>query len=75
MHAAFGRGSVLSVRKMGLGDALLEIAFDDIGTKSRAKTFGAYEKAVMLFLLSRISLRRMGMRWRLRRFTLCWFWR
>ena len=32
MHAAFGRGLVLSVLKMG-GDALLEIAFDDIGTK------------------------------------------
>jgi len=32
MHAAFGRGMVLSVMKMG-GDALLEIAFDDIGTK------------------------------------------
>ena len=31
-HAAFGRGMVLSVMKMG-GDALLEIAFDDIGTK------------------------------------------
>ena len=31
-HAAFGRGLVLSVMKMG-GDALLEIAFDDIGTK------------------------------------------
>lgn len=32
LHAAFGRGMVLSVMKMG-GDALLEIAFDDIGTK------------------------------------------
>ena len=31
-HTAFGRGMVLSVMKMG-GDALLEIAFDDIGTK------------------------------------------
>ena len=31
-HAAFGRGLVISVMKMG-GDALLEIAFDDIGTK------------------------------------------
>ena len=31
-HAAFGRGLVLSVMKMS-GDALLEIAFDDIGTK------------------------------------------
>jgi DNA helicase-2/ATP-dependent DNA helicase PcrA len=32
MHAAFGRGLVLSVMKMS-GDALLEIAFDQIGTK------------------------------------------
>lgn len=31
-HSAFGRGMVLSVTPMG-GDALLEIAFDDIGTK------------------------------------------
>ena len=31
-HAAFGRGLVLSVMKMG-GDALLEIAFDQTGTR------------------------------------------
>ena len=31
-HSAFGRGMVLSIQKMG-GDALVEIAFDDIGTK------------------------------------------
>lgn len=31
-HTAFGRGMVLSIQKMG-GDALLEIAFDDVGTK------------------------------------------
>ena len=31
-HKAFGRGMVLSVQKMG-GDALVEIAFDDVGTK------------------------------------------
>ena len=31
-HKAFGRGMILSVQKMG-GDALLEIAFDDVGTK------------------------------------------
>ena len=44
MHAAFGRGMVLSVRKMG-GDALLEIAFDDIGTKKlMAKTASAHMK-------------------------------
>ena len=32
MHAAFGKGMVLSVMKVG-NDAMLEIAFDDIGTK------------------------------------------
>ncbi len=31
-HTAFGRGMVLSVQKMG-GDALIEIAFDNVGTK------------------------------------------
>ncbi len=31
-HTAFGRGMILSVMKMG-GDALLEIAFDKVGTK------------------------------------------
>ena len=31
-HRAFGRGMVLSVLPMG-NDALLEIAFDEIGTK------------------------------------------
>ncbi|MPM18412.1 ATP-dependent DNA helicase PcrA [bioreactor metagenome] len=31
-HSAFGRGMVLSVMPMG-GDALLEIAFDNVGTK------------------------------------------
>ena len=44
MHAAFGRGMVLSAMKMG-GDALLEIAFDDIGTKKlMAKTASAHMK-------------------------------
>ena len=44
MHAAFGRGLVLSVIKMG-GDALLEIAFDDIGTKKlMANTAAAHMK-------------------------------
>lgn len=44
MHAAFGRGMVLSVIKMG-GDALLEIAFDDIGTKKlMANTASAHMK-------------------------------
>jgi len=44
LHAAFGRGMVLSVMKMG-GDALLEIAFDDMGTKKlMAKTASAHMK-------------------------------
>lgn len=43
-HTAFGRGMVLSVMKMG-GDALLEIAFDDIGTKKlMANTASAHMK-------------------------------
>lgn len=43
-HTAFGRGMVLSVMKMG-GDALLEIAFDEIGTKKlMAKTAAAHMK-------------------------------
>ena len=44
LHAAFGKGMVLSVMKMGV-DALLEIAFDDIGTKKlMAKTASAHMK-------------------------------
>lgn len=31
-HSAFGQGMLLSIQPMG-GDALLEIAFDDVGTK------------------------------------------
>lgn len=31
-HKAFGKGMVLSVQAMG-GDALVEIAFDNVGTK------------------------------------------
>ena len=43
-HTAFGRGMVLSVIKMG-GDALLEIAFDQVGTKKlMAKTASAHMK-------------------------------
>ena len=43
-HTAFGKGLVLSVMKMG-GDALLEIAFDQIGTKKlMAKTASAHMK-------------------------------
>ncbi len=44
LHSAFGRGMVLSVLKMG-GDALLEIAFDQIGTKKlMAKTASVHMK-------------------------------
>ncbi len=43
-HTAFGRGLVLSVLKMS-GDALLEIAFDQVGTKKlMAKTAAAHMK-------------------------------
>lgn len=43
-HTAFGKGLVLSVMKMG-GDALLEIAFDQIGTKKlMAKTASVHMK-------------------------------
>ena len=31
-HKAFGKGMVLSLQPMG-GDALVEIAFDNVGTK------------------------------------------
>lgn len=31
-HSAFGTGMVLSIRPMG-GDALIEVAFDQVGTK------------------------------------------
>ena len=41
-HKAFGKGMVLSVLKMG-GDAMLEIAFDQVGTKKlMAKTASAF---------------------------------
>lgn len=43
-HTAFGKGMVLSVMHMG-ADALLEIAFDEIGTKKlMAKTASAHMK-------------------------------
>jgi len=46
-HAAFGRGMVLSVMKMG-GDALLEIAFDDIGNKKlMAKTASQHMRKLL----------------------------
>jgi DNA helicase-2/ATP-dependent DNA helicase PcrA len=31
-HSAFGQGMILSVQYVG-GDALMEIAFDNVGTK------------------------------------------
>ena len=41
-HKAFGKGMVLSVLKMG-GDAMLEIAFDQVGTKKlMAKTASSF---------------------------------
>ena len=44
LHTAFGQGMVLSVLKMG-GDALLEIAFDQIGTKKlMSKTASVHMK-------------------------------
>ena len=44
LHKAFGRGMILSVTKMG-SDAMLEIAFDDKGTKRLlAKTASAHMK-------------------------------
>lgn len=43
-HTAFGNGMVLSVLKMG-GDALLEVAFDQVGTKKlMAKSAAAHLK-------------------------------
>lgn len=43
-HSTFGKGFVLSIIQMG-GDALLEIAFDTVGTKKlMAKTASAYMK-------------------------------
>ncbi len=46
LHKAFGRGMVLSVTKMG-SDALLEIAFDEKGTKKLlAKTASAHMKKI-----------------------------
>lgn len=43
-HSAFGKGMVLSVRPMG-GDALIEVAFDGIGTKKlMLKSAGVHMK-------------------------------
>jgi hypothetical protein len=44
MHSAFGKGLVLSVMKLG-NDALLEVAFDKVGTKKlMAGTASAHMK-------------------------------
>ena len=41
-HSVFGEGMVLSVRHMG-GDALIEVAFDKVGTKKlMLKAAGAH---------------------------------
>jgi len=46
-HTAFGKGMVLSVLKMG-GDALLEIAFDQYGTKKlMAKTASQHMRKLL----------------------------
>ena len=43
-HTAFGKGMVMSVRPMG-GDALLEVAFDKVGTKKlMLKSAGSHMK-------------------------------
>ncbi|MGI5971510.1 MAG: ATP-dependent helicase [Oscillospiraceae bacterium] len=45
-HTAFGRGMVISVQKMG-NDALLEVAFDSVGTKRlMANTAGRHMKRI-----------------------------
>ena len=44
-HKAFGKGMILSIQKMG-GDALVEIAFDNVGTKRRmmSRAADAYDE-------------------------------
>ena len=43
-HTAFGKGMVLSIRPMG-GDALVEVAFDNVGTKKlMLKSAGSHMK-------------------------------
>ena len=45
-HTAFGKGMVMSMRPMG-GDALIEVAFDKVGTKKlMLKSAGAHMKKV-----------------------------
>ena len=43
-HEKFGTGIVLSVKPMG-NDALLEIAFDEVGTKKIMSNFAMMKKA------------------------------
>lgn len=43
-HAAFGEGTVLSVREMG-ADILYEIAFDNVGTKRLMATYAKLRRA------------------------------
>ena len=43
MHKTFGSGTVLSVKQMG-GDNLLEIEFDNAGTKKIMQNFARLEK-------------------------------
>ena len=45
-HDAFGRGLVLSVRAMG-GDALVEVAFDSVGTKKLMLKMAAQHLKIM----------------------------
>jgi DNA helicase-2/ATP-dependent DNA helicase PcrA len=45
-HTAFGKGMVMTLRPMG-GDALIEVAFDKVGTKKlMLKSAGAHMKKV-----------------------------
>ncbi len=45
-HSAFGKGVVMSLRSMG-GDALIEVAFDQVGTKKlMLKSAGAHMKKI-----------------------------
>ena len=44
VHPTFGRGEVLSVRKMG-ADTLYEIMFDSVGTKKLMATYAKLRRA------------------------------
>ena len=43
MHIIFGEGTILSVKKMA-NDAMLEIAFDKVGTKKIMANFAKIKK-------------------------------